>query len=385
MKFLSKVFPIVLFVVAFLLMSKVIFNDSFPDFRSYYYNPIISIQDINPYLANKNLFTPSVYPPFIFIFFLPLSILSFAVAQKLWIILSIFALLISLKLLFKVYEIKFSSSLGLILSSLVFLSFPAKYTLGMGQINMLILLCLCIFIYYFNKSEIKAIPFLGLSLLLKFFPLIMPLYLILKRKWKALFILVVVTILGLLFSFIFVRQEINIYFYQKILPTLVNAWQGYYYNQSLSGVIVRAGVDPTYRGFIRGLVSIIILIFTFLPIVLSKLKDKFTINLEISTIITASLLLNSFSWQHHFVWSLVPFITTYFFIKKYAKGEQGIFLYIVLFISYLLISTNLKSPLNYPQLIQSHVFFGGLILLILQLFLLFRLLPWKPKNVSRID
>jgi len=366
MKLFKKYFPILLFISSFLWMGKVIFNNGYPDFSNFYFGPLLAFKNLNPYLGNVNLFTPTTYPPFIFLFLYPLTLLPLVLAQKLWTMGSIIALLISLNLLFKVYNQKFISFEGLILSSLVFLSFPTKFTLGMGQINMYILLLIVLFIYFMNKYKDFSGAFLGLCLMLKVFPIAPIFYLIASRKWKTIAYILLTFILGSLLTLIFVKTEMITYFIQKIAPTLIDSWKGDYYNQSLTGVLVRFGIRNN-RELIRNALELIIAVPILWITLLNKSKDKFVINLTIGILLTLNLLINSFSWQHHFIWLLPSFFATFFYLKR-IKARN--YLYYLLLLCYLLVSINLKYPLNFPILIQSHVFFGSLLLLFIQATLL---------------
>jgi hypothetical protein len=359
-------------------MSKVILNNGYPDFSNFYFGPFLAFKNINPYLANTNLFTPTTYPPFIFWFLYPLTLLPLIVSEKLWTIGSIIALLLSLNLLLKIYNQKFISTEGLILSSLAFLAFPIKFSLGMGQINIYVLLLIIMFIYFLNKSKTYSGIFLGLSLMLKVFPLTVIYYLITTKKWKTIGYIFLTLILGLIFTLVFVKIEIITYFIQKIVPTLLDSWKGDYYNQSLTGALVRAGIYNN-RGLIRDAITLIITLPILWVVFINKSKDKFITNLIIGTLLTLNLLINSFSWQHHFVWLLPSFFATYFYLKK-SKAKN--YLYYLLFFCYLLVSLNLKRPLDLPLLARSHVFLGTIILLTFQITLLYNSTKIKSLKIK---
>jgi hypothetical protein len=79
------------------------------------------------------------------------------------------------------------------------------------------------------------------------------------------------------------------------------------------------------------------------------------------------LLINNFSWQHHFVWLIFPLITNFYFIKNRKLGWLYFF---VLGLSFFLIGLNLKNPNIFPIAFTSHVFYGTLMLWGLNLYLL---------------
>jgi hypothetical protein len=115
------------------------------------------------------------------------------------------------------------------------------------------------------------------------------------------------------------------------------------------------------------LISVVLIALSFLIIWLKNSKKAAAVNLTFSLLITLSLLINNFSWQHHFVWLLFPFITIFYFMKD---KKLSWYYYLVLGISFFLVGFNLKSPNLLPVILISHVFYGALMLWGLNLYLL---------------
>ena len=103
---------------------------------------------------------------------------------------------------------------------------------------------------------------------------------------------------------------------------------------------------------------------TNLKAIKNKRKDIEKLCLIFGTLITLNLIVNTFSWQHHFVLLIIPFFATYFAIKK-LKNKKVYLLNLV--ISYILVSINIKDPNVLPIILKSHVLFGSLLLLFIQL------------------
>lgn len=257
----------------------------------------------------------------------------------------------------------------MILCSIIFsFYFPVKFTLGMGQINFLILFLFLLSIYLLEKKRHNfAGVFLGLSIMIKFFPVLFLPYLMILKKWRILFSFMLVCLSILLLTFIIVKPDINYYFYKNIVPTLFNGWKTDYYNQSLSGFLGRQMATGFLREALRGVISVVLIAVSFLIIWLKNSKKATTVNLAFGLLITLSLLINNFSWQHHFVWLLFPFITIFYFMKNKKFGWHY---YLVLAISFFLVGFNLKSPNVLPVILISHVFYGALMLWGLNLYLL---------------
>ena len=367
MKILLKVFLYIFFICTFILLLKSMFLTSYPDFRNYYFNPQMAFKGLNPYIGGKNLYTATTYPPFSFILFSPFSIMNFEFAGKLITILSISLLIASLVFIFKTGEMKIKSYVFLLVSGLVFLYFPVKFTLGMGQINIFVLFFLTLFLYFLKLKKILLSGFfLALSFLTKLFPILVFPYLLYKRKYKllAFSIFVILIVSGL--SFILIPKEINFFFYQKILPSLLSSWHSDYYNQSISGFLSRSISNSQARSILRDIFVLFVIVSSVLILAKSKLKNM---NFEAGYLVIITLLIDGFSWQHHFTWLILPFIFTLFLL---IKTKQSKFPYALLFISYFLTAINFRSPSSLHVLLQSHVFFGALLLWILDSILILR-------------
>lgn len=378
--------------MSFLWLSRGLLLDQYPDFTTQYFVPKMILSGQNPYNGGGFLFTSHVYPPIVFLLYLPISFLPLGLASHIFTFLSLFALLLSLYLLSKIFDLKFLGSANLLLMTLVFTLFPVKFTLGMGQINFFILLILVLVLYFIKRrNEFTAGIFLGLSIVIKLFPLFLPIYLLLKFKkgnrglilpWTRLRLwyrkkqlkddlemldglFIVLAIAGLLTIFL-IPKELYLQFFFDILPSLFNSWKTDYYNQALSGFIGRSFGTGGVGNILKIGISLILTITTLLVITKND-DDKFDSNaLKYGTLILLSLLINNFSWQHHFVWIIIPFYATFNYLKKIDADK---WLYIGLIISYILVAINFKFPLIYPVIFQSHVLYGGFILLAINLFL----------------
>lgn len=369
LKFIKKYFPLVLFVLSLFFIVKTLFLNYYPDFGQYYWGLKEIFQGNSPYLAGRNIFTISTYPPFVFILMSPFEILSYFWAEKIWTLFSINFLIGSVYLIFKINNEKMFSRMGFLISALLFaFYFPIKFTLGMGQINFLILFLVTLSIYFLNKNKnYISGTFLSLSIMIKFFPLFFLPYLIILKKWRMFFFFIILSVIILLFTFI-INPDINVYYYKNVLPALFGGWKTDYYNQSLSGFLGRQMDNGYARELLRIFISLILVSVSYLVILKNNSQKTAIINLCFSLLTTLTLLINNFSWQHHFVWLIFPFITIFYFIKNKRLGWSY---YFVLGLSFFLIGLNLKNPNIFPVIFASHVFYGALILWGLNLYLLF--------------
>jgi alpha-1,2-mannosyltransferase len=370
MELLKKYSSILLFVISFSWALRVLLLPNYPDFQVHYYGAADLIQGQNPYLPDANFFTPQVYPPFDMVFFIPFLVFPYEVAEKVWTSLSILAVLGTLFLIAKHFKVSFFHPLHLFLAALVFLAFPTKFTFGMGQINAVILLFTTLVWYFMQKKEyVKSGIFLSFPVMLKFYPLLVLPYLVWIRKWKILFACIVTSVVLFGTSLFFVPFQIQYMFFTQMLPDLLASWKGDYYNQAFTGVLMRVVEDENLRQVLRVAFALLLTAISFIVIILRKQKSISVLNLEIALLLTLSILINNFSWQHHYIQLVLPFFILVYTIREQKRMYP---LYIPIAISYALVAINIVTPASVPVFMQNHVFYGGFILYITNLYLLLK-------------
>lgn len=359
-----------LFLISFILLLRVLLLSGYPDFTVFYYGSRHILNHENPYIQDSNYFAALPYPPFTLILFTPFSLLPYEISAKIWVLISVLAVLYIIYLLNKIYNVSFFSPFNLLLSSLIFLSFPLKFTLGMGQVNILILLLVTLAFYFMQKNKFYYSGlFFALPFAIKFFPPLILLYFILQKKWKILLAFTSAIIIIIAITVIIVPLPTMLYYSQKLLPSFFSSWKGDYYNQALTGLLMRNITDPGLRESLRVIIPFILLSINFFAIVKNRTKTKQRENLEIASLVILNVLINNFSWQHHYVFLILPFLIIIFTLRKFRTYK---FFYIPLVLSYVLISINFKDPKILPLLLQSHVFFGGLMLWIISIYILYK-------------
>lgn len=361
-----KIVLLFLVLISFLYLTKAFFLDIYQDFNYYYYASQAVFQGINPYLPG-GLYTGYIYPPIDLVFLYPFQLLPLPFASKAWIALSLVSLFVSLTIILRVNKQVVFSTFSLSIFALAFLFFPIKFTLGMGQINIFVLLCLSLAIFYFAKQKegLSGI-FFGLAITVKYFPLFIIPYLILRKKWKILKYLVLTIIVFAVAGFLFIDPKINTYFYSHTFVSLLDSDGSYYYNQALSGFLARLIADSSIEYFIKLFTSLVLLAITFILIYKNRQVNTNTSIFEIGIVITVNLLLNAFAWQHHFTWLLIPLISTAIIVKK--KWH-----YLLLLAIFILLTVNIKNPASVSPFIQSHAFYGALLLWGFDLYLLHKI------------
>ncbi len=365
----SYLLSIIFCLMSFIFLLKVLFLGLYPDFSAYYHVSKFFLEGVNYYAHPELLSISYSYPPIDFLLFVPLTFLPFPTAEILWTVLNIFLLLACIYFLTKIFAEKFLSRLNMFLMALVFISFPTKFTLGMGQLNIFVMFLLCYGLWSLmqKKESITGVIF-GAALSVKFSPVFLPLYFLLKFNKKVLVGMLVFALINILLVMLFVPITTTSYYMTKIAPDfLLSSWKLDYYNQSIAGVVGRTFGMGNFSAIVKNVISIGFIVWSFFVIYKNKKKDVLVTMLSIGIVMTISILFNTFSWQHHFVWLIIPFYATIFYLEK-IKAKNSYYLLII--ISYVLVSINFPNPNILLVILQSHVFYGGLILLLLDLYLL---------------
>lgn len=342
----------------FILM-RVFFQGSYIDFRVYYEAAHNTILYANPYQSSDPHMS-YLYPPITIFLFFPLTIFPLLIAEKIWVIISFGVFLLAIFSLFRLLRVKWFSLEGLCFLIGISWFFPFKFTLGMGQINMLTVLCLVLFFSFYETKKHLAGFFLTASIAIKISPVLFVFYLIYKRNWDVLYGALITAIVFLTITSFTLPGAAHEYYFD-ILPKLSSAWPTVYYNQALTGFLGRLPFSLLSLKILRYGIPLILMGITFWAVSTNKRKS-FTL-LELGSILPILLITSSFSWQHHFVILIISYVIMIHFLLKSTFPQKNVrALLFVLVISFLLVGYNIKQPAAIPILLQSHVFFGCVLL-----------------------
>ena len=363
-KVLQMIFAVSVITYSLAALYKVI-RTSAPDF-SVYYNAAQHLIHAQSLYTNIS-FTLFAYPPISSFFFIPFTFFSYQIAQGIFLLISyisvFFVVFFAFKLLNK-NPTKLAYATGV---ALFLLSFPTKFTLGMGQSNVVALACFlaCVVLQRQNKFILSGI-LLAVAIIFKPVFVLLVGYFLLNRLWK---IIVTCIASGLLIFSIQIMLFPNtvaswIEYLTHILPHLMTtAGREVYYNQGLLGTISRLSQNTT----VRSVISDVGIVFFLGVVVWVIRKSANNNNFHLSLFLCVLPLIDTLSWQHHFVILLFPMMYTFYTL--HTTRER-----FFLLLSYASISYNIKTPnqfLYFPgNLILSHVFWGALLLFGLLLYTL---------------
>lgn len=331
-----------------------------PDFSVYYSSAGNILHHKNPY-TDTHIFTLLGYPIMSVLFYIPFLIFPYQIAQGFFMIINFLSLIVIILLSLQLTK-TLSISNFLLFFSLGFLSFPVKFTLGMGQVNLVACaVMLGGLLFYLKQNKKAAMILLSIAILLKPILLFMLLFFILKKSWRIVIGVCSTLFIITLATYLIYPTAMN-YYISTIIPKYVSpAGREVYYNQGVMGFIARITQNNLYRRIIFGLIDIGIILLTSFSVVKTK-----NLLLGFSLVLSALVIIDSLSWQHHFIFLLFPWICAFGIIKNNKKDKIW---FVPLMISYLLVSWNISNPSFYQQqyliLVLSHTLYGGILLLLM--------------------
>lgn len=335
-----------------------------PDF-SVYYGAATRLLSFQPLTGDTGLYTGFGYPPTTLLLFFPFTIFPYTIAQGLWVTLSFLLIPIIVWLTMKIFTLPHTQERIALWSSLFFLSFPTRFTLGMGQINLLSLLFLLWGIWLVTRKQDAWASLLFTLMLVSKPQLIFLLaFLFVVGKWKVasgafmlycLFSLCIALVFGFDYFLSYVTLEV---------PQLTEfIGRDIYYNQAYSAFFSRAFPLPTAKAITQ-----VLTLVTLLGTKIFIRKRRVAIPLFILLFLPVFLLVEPLGWQHHFVFILPVYMV--FWSMSHTVIEKGILIF-----SFLLVSLNIPNPSGFTGMVSttfvlSHAFWGNVVLLSFGLYLL---------------
>jgi len=286
---------------------------------------------------------PRFHPPFNALLFSPFAFLPYNNAFIVLDIISLILLLLINQLVVRGLELNGEWFLNL--SCFLLYWYPVLYCLGTGQSSMIIAACLVggWFCLRFEKAYIAGFLF-AIATLMKLFPGLVLLYLLIMKNWRGFFATVSFIILGLVVTaFIVGFDDIRTYSIVMI-GRFANEWSGCVLNHSLNGVIARVFGErsswtepliqlPQIRSLLVILLDSAILIYTILKMRVMAVKKEL-VDYAFGLTIVAMLLLSPITWGHIFPVLILPIgLLLREYIREPLSRRLRFLLIILLFLS----------------------------------------------------
>jgi hypothetical protein len=202
----------------------------------------------------------------------------------------------------------------MLLALLMLSWYPTWLHLHLGQIT--ILLCALVFgaWYYLRRGhDGRAGALLAVAAVLKIYPVFLLGYLVLRRRWRALWAAVAVGLaLVLAQAAIEPRQWLD--YFTIVAPRNAAEWTNSPRNASLAGIGMRLFVGndevrpvfdaPAVEPFVR--VALYALVLGCVALVLGRRRRAPDLDGEFGLFVCAMVLLSPLSWEHSYIFLLLP-------------------------------------------------------------------------------
>jgi len=303
------------------------------------------------------------HPPFNALLYLPLSFFSYNTAFILLSVISIVFLFLINQ--FIVSGLKLSSEWFLNLMCFTLLWYPVFYCLGSGQSSIIITFCLITGWFSLRHSrEYVSGLFFAIATLMKLFPGLILLYLLIMKNWRALIAMVSFIVIGLsLTAFIVGLDDVRTYAIIMVARD-IDEWRGFVLNHSVTGIITRVFGDrtvwtepliqlPQISLLLIIFLNLSILIYTIFKIRVMAVKKEL-VDYGFGLTIVAMLLLSPITWEHIFPVLILPISLL---LREYVKERSSRKLSIILLILFcvslpdVLIARKLMA-MHYPFIMQ---------------------------------
>jgi alpha-1,2-mannosyltransferase len=317
------------------------------DFRGYYAAESAFLARNNPYMITDIM--KLIYPPGSLVVMSPITMFSRDVSSIVWYCLSLICLWLTVWI--------FSRGIPVILRLAACMAavsfFPVQMSLGMGQVNLILLGLISLLYVSLNNSHPTLVGIIiGIMGAVKLSPLGLLMIPILEKKWKAVWwglgVFLALNIVGLWW------MKDGWGDYLSILWGTFGNKSEYYFNQAPMAMINRM-LSDTVDVALGRLFGIVVSVWGFGTMKNSDTKKKFMLA------ITLMVVLSPVAWQHHMVW-LIPMLL--WGVIGSISHKKCILLALWMLVVVLL-GMNIKTPAVWPvnSLIYNHGAIGLLLLL----------------------
>jgi len=273
-------------------------------------------------LALGRAVPPYIYPPPSLLLFFPLHLFDYDNAKAFMLVVNHLCFLFATVFLFRnVYREDFAHAPNQLTAGLVLIYIllfdPAVVTLHLGQVNLLLLVCVCLTWNALKRNAgafAIAIP-LSLAIVIKTYPVLLLPLLVFRRRYKAAAFTIGLYGLYCIASYFLLPHELWPDWITKVAPQGTEPHAGPW-NQNIRAFVARALMpNPFCQPLteLPGLAKPLIMLLS-LPVFGATLWASFlsarrsdsprTIDLEMSVTLLMIFLIAPVSWEHHFVYLL---------------------------------------------------------------------------------
>ena len=288
-------------------------------------------QDINAaknFLAGNSIYsTTNFHPPINALLFVPLSFLPYSSAIIIWSFLSILFYFITIVIVINELQIQLPPRLLILITGLALMYYPFLGHIALGQLSLLLsLLIIVAWGLQRHNHENIAGGLLGVACLIKLYPGIFLLFLILRRRFKSALTMLSVIIVGWMSTILIIGPEDVLLYLTQIAKRDAETNAVFPLNLSITGIFGRLFSEgPWVQPIISNpQISIGLTLFIslglFILLIIQTWKTEKTIlgdDRVYAMTILAMMLISPLTWGHALVMLVLPFgVLAMFYQRK---------------------------------------------------------------------
>jgi alpha-1,2-mannosyltransferase len=267
---------------------------------------------------------PFSYPPISAVALSPLSVIPLAVAETLMVIIGVVLLAVVLRVFLRSLEqtqVKPRWQVKWLLPAALLLE-PVRNTLNYGQVNIILMTLVTVDCLFRGPGKTRGV-LVGLAAALKLTPAIFVLYFLVKKDYRAACMAAVSFAVFSGVGFLLAWRDSVSYWTSIIFQPSRDGAVGYAANQSLQGVLARAGVTMDASGGKALWLGLSLLTIIVAYAGMRRARDAGLDAWVLSLNAFAGLLVSPISWSHHWVWA-VPAMLALGLISWRFRDKAGI-------------------------------------------------------------
>lgn len=256
------------------------------------------------------------HPPLTAFFFLPWSFLPYTSAFVLWSCFSLALYLALIVLVGEALDIHLERHWQILLFGVALIWYPFLAHMALGQFSLVLAACVIGGWWALRRQHEYGAGFLfGIATALKLFPGLLLVVLLVRRRWRALGVMVLTTLGGVLGPLLVVPWREVVRYFMEISPQNAAQYAVFPVNSAISGVVSRLFVSgpwvaplvemPTLASFfIAGLSLFVVALLIWhvwrLP------ATTWGTDIALAFACLAMLLISPITWQHGFTLLILP-------------------------------------------------------------------------------
>ena len=374
------------------LVKKAFFTLSISDFSTYYYIPKAVLHIARPEHPYSNLvpYYPFFYPPQSIPLFGLLSYFPLYMAKYLWTIINVVLSFSSIYIINSFFNKKIGLEFWVMILGMVSF-FPFQFTITDGQFNIVIFfIFVLIALLLMQKDYFKLSIPLAVGVITKISPLVVLLYLIIKKKYKAIFYTLLFILFFTIIAEVLISKGITVYYLRHVLDDVSKqASTPSFMDQSILGLLRRFEFSDLNifnlnlsSNVIRSLISYaitgILVSLLFIIEYFKKTKSKSNFLIIYSSLVLIGLIGTGLAWYHQFIVLLLPIYVGFLYVSR--LNEKVKYLLIgFLFLAYILMS------INFMGVFKGYLQLTSLFAAVIGYLVLIYVIKYEPKNVSNFQ